>query len=550
VYQLVRSLRNILGAFLLLSLCDSDVLPAQPSLPTLEQLPIVERPHAGPFEVRTFQFTNNTAFSSEELSQITRDYVGRRIEATELEAARIAVTSNYVARGYINSGAIIDHPPNADGVVLLRVIEGQLTDVHVRSNRWNGSRFYENRIGLRSPKPLNVNELRDRLQVWRRVYPIEQLNAELRPGIHPGEAQLDLTVKEQWPYHLGVQYANDRPPSTGSEQITAIAEIDTLTGHNDPFTFNYVIARGGSPGFQDPELLGVDDLSVAYRYPVSASDTTIGGRYIRSSAAIVEDAFRELDITAQSELFGISISQPVWRTPGKDLSLDLIAEHKSNSSYLLGVPYSFSPGAVDGETRLTALRIAGQFVTRSQRQVVATRLTLSTGLNALDATQNDRGPDWQFFSLLGQAQYIRRVGSTDHQWVSRVTGQYSPDPLLSLEQLIIGGASTVRGYRESSLLRDTGILASLEFRLALWPRREGNPYLQLVPFADIGAGWNNDRPTPDPDTISSVGIGAVITPLKQIEMSVFWGHALRVIENPGYDPQDDGIHFAIRVWAF
>ena len=546
----MRSASHLLGAFLFISLIGSEALCAEAVLPAIDQLPAVARSPSGLFEVNEFRFTNNTVFSTEELCRITRHYVGRRIGATELEAARIAVTSNYVARGYINSGAILDHPPGADGIVLLRIVEGQLTDVSVRSNRWIHSRFYENRIGLRSARPLNVNELRDRLQVWRQAYPIEQLNAELRPGVHPGEAQLDLTVRERWPYHLGVQYANDRPPSTGSEQVTALAQIDTLTGHNDPFTFNYVIARGGSPGFRDAEFLGVDDLSVAYRYPVTSRDTTVGARYIRSSASIIEEAFRELDITAQSELFGVTVSQPVWRTHSKDLSLEVMAEHKSNSSFLLGVPYDFSPGSVDGETALTAIRIAGQFVSRSQRQVLAARLTLSTGISALDVTENEEGPDWQFFSLLGQAQYIRRLGTSDHQWVARVTGQYSPDPLLSLEQLIIGGASTVRGYRESSLLRDTGILASLEFRLALWARRQGNPYLQLVPFADLGAGWNNDRPTPAPDTIGSIGIGAVVTPLKQVEISAFWGYPFRRIESPGHDLQDEGIHFALRVWAF
>lgn len=525
-------------------------LGAQPALPTLDQVPSVQFTPVAPLVASEFQFRSNTVFTSEDLSRITRPYVGRRIDATELEAARIAITSNYVAQGYVNSGALLDPPPEADGPVVFRVIEGRLTGITVHSNRWIHSHFYEDRIGLRSTTPLNVNQLRDRLQIWRQVYPIEQLNAELRPGANLGEAQLDLRVKERWPYHLGIQYANNRPPSTGSEQLTALAHVETLTGHNDPLTFDYVIARGASPGFQDPEFRGLDDLSIAYEVPVTSRDTTVGARYVRSSAAIVEESFRNLDITAQSELYGVTLSQPLWRTPNQQLSVQLIAEHKSNSSFLLGTPYSFSPGAIDGETSLTALRVAGQFIQRNERQVFATRLVFSSGLNALDATDNADGPDWQFFSLLGQAQYLRRLGTSRHEVVARVTGQYTADPLLSLEQLTIGGASTVRGYRESSLLRDAGILGSLEFHLALWPRREGNPYVQLVPFVDTGAGWNNDRPTPPPEVISSAGIGAIITPVRQVELSIFWGYPFRTIESPGHDLQDEGVHFALSLWAF
>jgi hemolysin activation/secretion protein len=543
-----RNLRTHVRMLVVLASLACDV-SAQERLPSLDDLGIVSEVPAGLFVVHEFQFVGNTVFTGAELAQAASQYVGLPIDVGGLEEARVSVTQYYVDRGYVNSGAIIEHAPDSRGVVILRIVEGRITDVRIQGNKWTHSGFYRRRLGPLTDKPLNVTEVRDRLQVWRQIYPIEQLNAELRPGRIPGEAALDLKITEEFPVHFGVRYANDRPPSTGAEEVTAMLRADTLTGHNDPLSFDYGIVRGASAGLQDAELLGTDDLSASYRFPITARDTTLGAHYIRSSASIIEAQFRELDITAKSEIFGITLSQPISRTPSRVFSLDLIGEHKANQSFLLGIPYSFSPGAVDGETVVSAARLAVQFVDRSDQHLFAGRLTLSSGVNVLDVTENSDGPDWSFFSVLGQAQYVRRLGRTRHEVAGRVVGQYTPDPLLSLEQLSIGGASTVRGYRQSALMRDAGVIASLEFRLSLWQRKDGPSYVQIVPFTDLGAGWNNDRATPSPDFISSAGIGVVMVPLRNVEASLFWGHAFQTIANPSHDLQDHGVNFSIKVWA-
>ena len=111
-------------------------------------------------------------------------------------------------------------------------------------------------------------------------------------------------------------------------------------------------------------------------------------------------------------------------------------------------------------------------------------IAFSFGLDAFGATVNQTGlPDGIFFAWLGQFQWVQRFsqfswvqGLGQYPWVQRLglldsyaifrsSFQYSDAPLLSLEQVSIGGRYSVRGYRENTMLRDRAALSSLEMRV-------------------------------------------------------------------------------------
>jgi hemolysin activation/secretion protein len=102
-------------------------------------------------------------------------------------------------------------------------------------------------------------------------------------------------------------------------------------------------------------------------------------------------------------------------------------------------------------------------------------------------------PDGEFFAWLGQFQWVRRFDPWGAQLVFRTDVQLAEDPLLSLEQFAMGGHATVRGYRENELVRDNGIISSLEVRVPLWSDTPGRPMVELAPFFDWGNSWNTDR---------------------------------------------------------
>ncbi len=521
-----------------------EILPPAPAPPEREQqlLPL-ERVF-----VREVRIVGNTVLPRDELVRVAAPYVNRVVTSEDLEALRVALTRLYIDRGYINSGAILPDQTVADGVITYQIIEGTLTGVTVEGNRWFRSGYLQDRITLGAGPPLNVNDLQERLQLLLEDSRIQRLNAELRPGLRPGEASLNVLVQERVPYKLWVGMDNYQSASVGAERGIVTIEHDNVTGNGDVFTIRY----GKSEGL-DPLL------DIRYALPFTRWDTTVIAQYRRNDFAVVDEAFALLEIKSDSEIVGVTLRQPVYRSVNTELSLELTGERLRNQTYLLGDKFTLTPGARNGESVVAALRTAQELVYRSQTQVVAARSRVSVGLDALGATihDNTRVPDARFFAWLGQFQWVRRLPLLDSTVIFRTDGQLANRPLLSLEQFVVGGRYTVRGYRENTLVRDNGVVASIEARVPLVRGRRWAEHLELAPFADYGHAWSTRPSDPDHQSISSIGIGlrwAVTLPTYlplRPQLEVYWGHPLRTdIQTGRGDLQDSGVHFQFLIEAF
>jgi hemolysin activation/secretion protein len=496
--------------------------------------------------VREIRVTGSTVFSPEELAAVTGPYQNRELTTEDLEAIRIALTLLYINRGYVNSGAILPDQTIADGVVTFRIIEGELTQVELEGNRWFRSSYLEKRFSLAAGPPLNINSLQERLQLLLEDQRIERLNAQLRPGLRPGEGILDVRVEEHTPYKLWFDFNNYQSASVGEMRGIISLEHQNLTGSGDIITARY----GRSEGL-DPLL------DFRYSLPITARDTTVSLQYRKNTFAIVEPPFEELDIKSKSVIYTVALRHPVYRTLNTEMGFELIGERLSYKEFLLGERFSLTPGAQNGKSIVTALRFAQDFVYRTQNQVIAARSRFSFGVNALDATINHNGaPDSRFVAWLGQFQWVQRLGILDSQLIFRSDMQLSDDSLMSLEQIVLGGRYSVRGYRETTMLRDRALITSLELRVPVIRNTRWADFMDFGPFVDFGRGWNRGRSTPTPQDISSVGVGlrwgtSFSWPvLLRPQFELYWGHRLRKVERPENTLQDNGFHFQVILAAF
>ena len=509
--------------------------------------PSVQLSAASRVFVREFRFEGNTVFSSAELAKVVAAYAGRELGFDDLEDARRAVTLHYVQHGYINSGAVLPEQRVTDGVVVMRIIEGRLTDVRLSGNRWLCSDFIKERVERRAGPPFNMNEMRDGLELLRQNPNISQVNAELRPGPAPGDSYLDLRVHDTNPFRLGLQVDNSRPPSVGSEEVLVRAADCNLMGHGDSLELSYGIAEGGEPGWKFSDLKNVDG---SYTIPLTPYDTTLRVYGNKHDYAVIEEPFNPLNIMSQSYEMGVTLRQPFYETANREFALAVTFDRRHSETFLLGQPFDISPGSTNGVTDISALRLSQEWIDRNQNQVLALRSTFSVGLDAFGVTDNGTDRNAKFWAWLGQAQYARRLFNTSNTLILRATGQYTDRPLLSLEQFPIGGPDSVRGYRVNQLVRDQGVFTSAELRVPILFSRLGAPVVQLAPFFDFGGGWNVDAATPDPRTISSAGIGLLLTPNHHLSTQLYWGHAFRDLHLPDRDPQDLGLNFSVNFEAF
>jgi hemolysin activation/secretion protein len=518
----------------------AQVLPPPPADTDRSRGPIIE-PR---LFVREYRFEGNRVFADVELASVLEPYTGRELNVGELEEARRAVTLHYVNRGYINSGAVIPDQDPKDGTVLIQIVEGELSEIELHGNRWMWDHYLRSRLRRWSGPPLNLVELQEGLQLLRQNPNVRQINAELQPGSTVGQSSLEVHVKEEQPFRLGLQLDNQRPPSVGAEQIWLLASDLSLTGHSDPLELKYGIANAGANGL---EWSGVDNLEGSYRLPMTPYETTLSLYGSRLNTLIVEDQFQTLDIESLTESYGVGLRQPLLQTPNHEYAIAVSFDHRRNNTWLLGERFNVSPGAVDGEMIVSVLRISQEWVSRGEDHVLALRSTFNFGLDALDATDNGipGDPDATFFSWLGQGQYIQRLFNTQNQLVLRLAGQWTDQPLLALEQMSVGGFETVRGYLENQLVRDRGLVCSVEFRLPVLFNKAGAGIVHVAPFFDFGAAWAVDD-SPGPTTLSSTGLGLLLSPSEHFTAQIYWGYRLRDIDVPD-DAGLQGYGFGIRL---
>jgi hemolysin activation/secretion protein len=282
--------------------------------------------------------------------------------------------------------------------------------------------------------------------------------------------------------------------------------------------------------------------------PLGASETELELRYLASHADVVEEPFDALDITSRWRVMSVGLRHPLYPSENSTLWFGLQGDLIRTRTYLEDQRFGFAPGSEDGETQISALRATQEWLRRSQGDVLAARSTFSVGLDVLGASDAGPGlPDGTFLAWLGQIQWAHRLDPWlgGAQLLARADVQLTPNALLAPERFPLGGAHSVRGYREIELIRDNAAVGSLELRVPLLRAPDGADRLQLASFVDLGHGWD-DESTQGPKTLASVGLGLRVHLGDRGLASFYWGIPLRHVSNQGDNwLQDHGLHLSV-----
>lgn len=516
-------------------------------LPPIPEAAEARRPDSGlRVRVDRYRFEGNTVFTDAQLAAVVAPYVGRAIATEQLQAARDAVTRHYVDAGYVTSGAVLPDQDGANATVILRLVEGRLVDVRVEGALWHRESYFSRRLMLGADQPLRIDHLEQRLQRLQESDGVERIAARLEPGERRGESVLLLRVAEADPIDVSIAWGNDLPVTLGEQNGRFDLRWSNLLGLADSLEVGGTVSGGVREGV------------FAYRVPVTVWDTELSAYVRRSRGRIVEDVpAARGDFQSKILTVGFGIAQPLWRSRTNLARVSIAGEWRRSKATAGGVGISFPGSGADlqtGITRISALRIGGEWIHRQAARVFALRQLVSVGLPILKATDNDGSlPDSDYVSFLTQARFgmlfARLPGS---ELVARADLQWSPDPLVPMEQIGVGGFATVRGYAENELVRDSALIASFEARLPLYRSPTGRHLVQIAPFVDVGHAWSEDRSEGNlgTETLASTGIGLRYRTLRFLSAEVYWGAALhdRIGKRRGI--QGHGVSFRVRWEVF
>lgn len=472
----------------------------------------------------------------------------------------------FLSAGFVNSGLLVE-PESTPDIFTVRLIHGRLLapvpgaepiEVAFTDGRARGldPDYIRDRFPSAARQPLSAVAIERDFRLLTEDSALRTVNAQLRPGADPGEASLLVTVLPRERADFYITAGNSRSPTVGGERVGIGGYARNIFASGD-----LVSAEGGL-------TRGVADAAAAYSTPLFSPETTLSLRGSYNEAAVIDTPLLPLDIRTRDVSGQVSILRQFLRepltpavegiwSPSQSLTAGIGVSHRRQNSSLLGQPFSFAPGSVKGRAEYTALRLLGDYVVRNVDQVFAASVTGTIGLAG---TRSDLpaviSPDENFLTLLAQLNYARRLDDHGLELRARLTGQLASSALYSGERLGVGGEASVRGYRETLLLADQGVVGSVELALpfslsgAEGARRSFDwGAFSISAFADAAYVGNVDGAAPDPELIGSVGLSLAWQPAESVSLRATYGHALVEVDPTGTtDIQDEGFHFRFSLY--
>ena len=497
---------------------------------------------------------------------VRRQFVANRLIGTDITLDRVtalvqSINLAFAANGYLNSGVLIaDGALVESGTLRLMLVHGRLASPTVV--RWGagGSRgmtadYVTVRMRGASAVPLNAVAVERSFRLLAEDSAISTIKADLTPGTRPGEAGLALTVDPARRADAYVTYGNSRSPAIGGTRAAIGGYIRNLIAAGDIFSVETGLTASRP------------DVSGSYETPFITPGLSLSLRASLNEASVVDRPLVPLDIRARDTGVegGLSyrvLAEPltplgpgVWRA-ARSLSLGVRVGHRETETYLLGQPFSFSPGSVDGRSKLTVLRVTADFIERGISKVTALSLTVTQGLSGTRSTiPGVASPDPGFRSYLAQLSHARRLTPGGLELRLRLTGQWADGLLYSGERLSVGGEYTVRGYRETLALVDAGAIGSIELAQPFSLSRNGRDArgtdwgaFSISAFADGAVLKNRRDPQPVPNALGSIGASLAWVPSDAISARITYARALvNAVPVGTRDLQDRGFQFRLTV---
>ncbi len=498
----------------------------------------VEKPkRAEPkFNIWEFDVHGVNLIAPETIESVLTPYVGPEKGFSVVEQAARALEKLYRDSGF--PVVVVDIPEQdvVGGKVKLNVTEGVISGVKVTGSDY----FLLSDIKARVPSvkegsALYIPKLQQELNSLNSLSSDLRVVPVLKEGETPGSVNIELKVKDQLPLHGEIEYNNYASANTTATRLSASVGYENLWNKFHNFSLQMQITP------EDLEEIKV--VSGTYVLPVEkgASRLALYGVYSKSLINTVTE-INGIRIFGDSKIGGLRYVKPINYSANfqhvltlgldyKDVMELVTVKNKENTDA--------SPSLDSSQQIATPIRYvlwAAEYKATWRAAESSTQLGggLYFGVRDLFNKQEEFsdkrfGAEPNFFYWKAFAQRNTNLPA-DFSLVNKLKMQISERPLISNEQISIGGVSTVRGYFESQNLGDRGVVSSIElFTPTLLKARKSFSDLKLFTFLEGGA-VEIINPLPDQKNsfdLASAGLGLTFSSFKDITAELSWAYPLR-----------------------
>jgi hemolysin activation/secretion protein len=455
------------------------------------------------FDILEFAVDGNTVLPAAAIEKAVYPFMGPSRTIEDVEEARAALERAYQQAGYLT--VIVNLPEQRvdDGVVRLDVVEGVVDRFRVTGNRYYSRGYIRSRLPAIQPGEVPYfPDLQDQIANFNQS-PGRSVTPVLKPGGAPGSVGMEMKVADRSPLHGSIELNNRQTLNTEPLRLAGTLRYDNLWGRDHAISFLYL----ASPQQWDQ----VRVLSVNYLFRLTDSDKLVALYAVRSRSSVA--AVGDLKVLGNANLYGARLIVPMRPL------------HDYTHSFVLGIDYKdflqdlrfVDAGPQSFPIDYTPVSAGYQFTKNGERGQTRGGITLNVGIRGRVLSNRDSEFENQRFDARANFIYLRgdisRLQALPRGYglYARIGAQLASQPLIPLEQLLIGGLDTVRGYLEAEAVGDDGAYGTIELRTPPMLRAYQGPALELIGLAFVDAGTVTTRqPLPGQQehvTLASAGVG-------------------------------------------
>ena len=414
-----------------------------------------------------------TALPHAVFAPVAQSYAGRLLSPQDLEALASAVATVARDAGYGLATAWIPEQRIANGILRVVLDEGRIDAVETVGS---GSEAVRRRLAtIATGRPIRTAELERQLLIAGDVegVVIGKARLERRHGKNILRVQ---TRQERVDGHVAID--NWGSTTVGPVRARLSLDFNGLLGEDDRLTIGGVITP------LSPKEFALVRAGYSKAVGIHGTEVTVNAYYALSQPGGV---LSDRDLRGESTEFELGVRHPFVRSREGSLWGELGLTFRNSTLHQRGLKVRD-----DGFPSVTA----GLYTTKAMgRGRLRARLALVKGFEVSGATQEgdplasrpDAGAD--FTKAEAWVQLAQNLGA-GFGIQAQATGQIASGPLLSSEEMGLGGRQFLRAWDYRELSGDKGIAGSVELRYNF----DGLPAplgaAQLYSYVDAGSVGN------------------------------------------------------------
>ena len=492
------------------------------------RMPQFERPQADTkpqFALRGVTITGALAIPRERLAGVYQPYLGRTVSQADLVAIAEGISDLYRAAGFHLSRAVIPPQDIQNGRVLVRVIEGGITEVALMGDDAErfGVRPFLNPVLAEFPSRLST--LERQLLLVNGLPGLRVTDSAIEEiGGSTGRFRLAVYLKS-WHVYTWFGLDNLGSSAIGPWQSYATGALNSYLLPGDSLVLNLSTTPNNA------RELGFG--RVSYDVPVGTDGIRVGASALYSAVRPGDDR-RLINDRTITEAFDLRTSVTPLQSQGSSLTVTAALDYSNVSETTDFGPLYYDHIRTFSVTSDYHLRDGfggNNYFTVTYRQ----GLDIFGASHSDDLISHDGAiPDFSVFDVW----YTRYQTITD-AWSLKLAAasQMANAALFTSQQFYLGGAAFGRGYGAAEISGDNGLAGSLELRYDHKLNYRYWPGFQLYSFVDEGAVWNYGYNLTDGLALTSVGAGARFFFCEDItaDVGVAFPLSYRSPDNPARD---------------